>query len=44
MDCSVDKELVVWLQAEGSDQQLRVKMDAGDKWYPSGVCTGTGAV
>jgi len=33
-----------WSQPEGSGQQLYVQMDVGDKWCPSGVHTGTGAV
>ena len=40
----MDKELVGRLHPEGSGQQLDVQMAAGDKWCPSGVCTGTGAV
>jgi len=36
----VDKELVGWLQPEGSAQWLDVQMDAGDEWCPSGVCMG----
>jgi len=33
-----------WSQPEGSGQRLDVQMDASDKWFPSGVHTGTGAV
>ena len=40
----LDKELVGRSQPEGSDQWLNVQMDAGDKWCPSGVHTGTSAV
>jgi len=40
----MDKELSGRSQPEGSGQRLDVQMDARDKWYPSGVCTGTGAV
>jgi len=28
----------------GSGQRVGFQMDAGDKWCPSGVCTGTSAV
>ena len=44
MDCPVDMELVGKSQPEGSGQRLDVQMDAGDKWYASGVCPGTSAV
>jgi len=40
----VDEELIGKSQPEGSSQWLNVQMDAGDKWCPSGVRTGTGAV
>ena len=40
----MDKELSGWSQPEGNGQRLNVQMDTGDKWCPSGVCTGTGAV
>ena len=38
------KELVGRSQAEGSGERLNVQVAAGDKWCPSGVCTGTGDV
>ena len=38
------KELVGRSQPEGSGQGLDVQMDAGGKWCPSGVRTGTGAL
>jgi len=44
VNCSVAKELVGRSQPEGSGQRLEAQMDAGDKWCPSGVCTGPGAV
>jgi len=44
VDCLVAKELVGRSQPRGSGQQLYVQMDAGDKWCPSGVHTGTTAV
>jgi len=44
VDCLVAKELVGRSQPEGSGQELNIQMDAGDKWCPSGVCTGTIAV
>jgi len=44
VDCSVAKELVGRSQPEGSGERLDVQVDAGDKWCPSGVCAGTGAV
>jgi len=44
VDCLVDEELVGWSHPEGSSQRLAVQMDTGDKWHPSGVRTGTGAV
>ena len=40
----MDKELVGSSQPEGSGQWLNVQTDAGDKWCPSGVHTGTGTV
>ncbi|KAK4829840.1 LOW QUALITY PROTEIN: hypothetical protein QYF61_006850 [Mycteria americana] len=44
VDCLVDEELVGWSHPEGSGQQLNVQMEIGDKWCPSGVRIGTGAV
>jgi len=41
---SVDKELVGWLQPEGSGQRLDVQMDASEKWCSSGVHTRNGTV
>ena len=38
------KELVGRSQPGGSRQWFDVQMDTVDKWCPSGVCTGTGAV
>ena len=40
----MDEELVGRSQPEGSGQQLDVQMDAGDKWYPSVVHSGTSPV
>jgi len=46
MDYSVAKELVGRLKPEGSGsgQWLDVQVDVRDKWCPSGVHSGTGAV
>ena len=38
------KELFGRSHPEGSSQWLDVQMEAGDKWCPSGVHTGTGAL
>jgi len=38
------KELVGWSHPEDSGQWLDVQMEISDKWCPSGVRTGTGAV
>ena len=37
-------ELVGRSQPEGSTQWLDAQIDSGDKWFPSGICTGTAAV
>lgn len=43
-DYLVDKELARWTQTETWGQWFYIQMEAGDWWFPSGLCLGMGTL
>lgn len=41
VDCSTDEKLLGQPHPKSSGLRLKVQMDIGDKWSPSGVCLGS---